>query len=829
MKAPGKNTMRNKDYKIDIEIYVVFILVIGISVFNAIYSSLNITKNQEMNSKIMAVDIPSLQALENMNLIVTRSEMYTTNWTYIVNSREDKEKLKTLQSVEYPALKNRILELMSEWKDSENTESTKNIFLDFEKLISYQKQIMSGLVKFDDYQDPMKKFSAEEIVESQIIPRTSQIVFRLNNVIANKKNQADVLHATMRASYRTLIWSVLGIALMVVMVILFAAFYLSNNMIVPLMKLKNHILQMGKGEVPNVAMSDKKNAVGLMTEAVRKLSDSIKGTANFAHNIGEGNFKMEFEPLGPNDELGNALIQMRKRLRQTNEELSNQSTLLQSSEEELKKSNTELKENSKLVEEQNDRLEQAREALSIKVKELELNSKYKSEFLANMSHELRTPLNSVLILAKLLTENKNGSLTEKEIEYARVIHKSGGDLLMLINDVLDLSKIEAGKIELRLSNESVQQMKDDMKSLFAEVANQKKIDFSIEVHSGVPEYIVTDKLRIEQVIKNLLSNAFKFTGAGGSVKLKIRSAERNTRFKNQNLALNRNVIEFSVTDSGIGIPPEQQQIIFEAFQQADGSINRKYGGTGLGLSISRMLVILLGGELQLVSEKDKGSTFFLFVPVKSPQTNLVDGDEKQNRNEKTVGGKVVNVNDQELIDKLTDTASNERQNDPKFTKASNQKEDYLREKDRVLQSTKSYSIRQNKLSQKMYEQLQNKRILIVDSEMRNIYALTGLLEQQGMSVVAAVDGKDALIKIEKHQYFDIVLLDCVIAEAGDAETIREIRKHKKLDTIPVIVQSSKEIPGEKEKWIQAGASDQITKQTNCEQLLSLMSVWLYKE
>ncbi len=827
MKSRAKNTMRNKDYKIDIEIYLVFILVIGISVFNAIYSSLNTTKNQEMNSKIMAVDIPSLQALENMNLIVTRSEMYTTNWTYIVNSREDKEKLKTLQTVEYPALKNRILDLMAEWKDSENTESTKSIFLDFEKLISYQKQIMAGLVKFDDYQDPMKKFSAEEIVESQIIPRTSQIVFRLNNVIANKKNQADILHATMRASYRTLIWSVLGIALMVVMVILFAAFYLSNNMIVPLMKLKNHILQMGKGEVPNVAMSAKKNAVGLMTEAVRKLSDSIKRTASFAHNIGEGNFKIEFEPLGPNDELGNALIQMRGRLRQTNEELSNQSTLLQASEEELKKSNTELKENSKLVEEQNERLEQAREALSIKVKELELNSKYKSEFLANMSHELRTPLNSVLILAKLLTENKNGSLTEKEIEYAKVIHKSGGDLLMLINDVLDLSKIEAGKIELRLTNESVKQMKDDMKSLFDEVANQKKIDFNIDVHADVPEFIVTDKLRIEQIIKNLLSNAFKFTGAGGYVKLKIKPAETHTQFKSRNLIRKNNVIEFSVTDSGIGIPLDQQQIIFEAFQQADGSINRKYGGTGLGLSISRMLVTLLGGELQLVSEKDKGSTFSLFVPLESSHADSADGDQKQNRNEKIQGGKI--ASDKEMIEKLTGNSSDNWRNDSNFTKAGNHKEDYLREKDLALQSTKSYAIRQNKLSQKMYEQLQNKSILIIDGEMRNIYALTGLLEQQGMNVVAAVDGRDALIKIGKHHHFDIVLLDCMIVETEGTETIREIRKQKKLEKVPIIVQSPKEVPAEKEKWIQAGASDQIIKQTNAEQLLSLMSVWLYKE
>jgi signal transduction histidine kinase/vacuolar-type H+-ATPase subunit F/Vma7 len=802
--------MRNRDYKIDFEIYVVFILAISISVFNAIYSSLNITKNQEMSNKIMAVDIPSLQALENMNLVVTRSEMYTTNWTYIASSRGDKEKLRTLQQTEYPALKNRIMELMSAWKDPENVKTTKDIFLDFEILLSYQKQIMEGLVKFDDYQDPMKKFAAEEIVESEVIPRTTQIIFKLNGVISNKKSQAEALHIDMRRSYRTLIWSVLGIAIMVVMVILFAAFYLSNNMIVPLMKLKNSILQMGKGEVPDVVMSDKKNAVGLMTEAVRKLSDSIKRTERFAHDIGEGNFKIEYEPLGPHDELGSALIQMRDRLSQTNEELSNQSLLLQSSEEELKKSNNELKENSRVVKEQNERLEQAREALSIKVKELELNSKYKSEFLANMSHELRTPLNSVLILAKLLAENKNNALSEKEIEYAKVIHKSGNDLLMLINDVLDLSKIEAGKIELRLANESVKQIKDDMKSLFEEVANQKKIDFSIEIHSGVPDNIVTDKLRIEQIIKNLLSNAFKFTGSGGSVKFKIKQADRTTQFKNQDLHTGKGVIEFSVSDSGIGIPLDQQQVIFEAFQQADGSINRKYGGTGLGLSISRMLVTLLGGELQLISEKDKGSTFFLFVPLESRQNNQVVNGDKENRGKEITQGSEWRGKSQKHYD---------------VERIENSREKYLYQRESIFRNIEAHTKAQNNLSQKMYALFRDKKILIIDDDMRNVYALTSLLEQHGVTVIAALDVKDAWTKIAKHKRFDMILIDSKIPE----NLIREIRSKEDFKSLPLIIQAPKIIQGEKEKWIQAGASDHTDKQVGGEELLSLMSVWLYKD
>ena len=291
-------------------------------------------------------------------------------------------------------------------------------------------------------------------------------------------------------------------------------------------------------------------------------------------------------------------------LLRTNEELSNQSRLLQASEEELKQGNIEMKIKARELEQKNEILEQAREAISIKAKELELNNRYKSEFLANMSHELRTPLNSVLILAKLLSENKDKNLTDKQAEYARVIHKSGNDLLLLINDILDLSKIEAGKIELMPEQTSIEQVKSDIRSLFTEVANEKEIDFEIENHSELPETIFTDRVRLEQIIKNLLANAFKFTPAKGKITLKIKRPDRVTLFSNPSLRGQKNIIEFSVTDTGIGIPAEKQALIFEAFQQADGSTSRKYGGTGLGLSISKMLVSMLGGEMQLISEQN---------------------------------------------------------------------------------------------------------------------------------------------------------------------------------------------------------------------------------
>src|SRR6185436_2785287 len=319
-----------------------------------------------------------------------------------------------------------------------------------------------------------------------------------------------------------------------------------------------------------------------------------------------------------------ALSAQKQDLRWANEELTNKSRLLElsqeeltSQQEELKQMNTELEMKAHLLQEQNFAIEEARQSLAFKAKQLEQSNKYKSAFLANMSHELRTPLNSVLILAKLLAENKTQNLTEKQIEHASVIFKSGNDLLMLINDILDLSKIEAGKIELHHEKFPVLDIGSDIQSLFKELANEKGIRFSVTISKDFPAELYSDKMRLSQVLKNLLSNAFKFTPKTGKVELSIGLAPKDAIFKNQRLYQTDKVVFFSVTDTGIGIPEDKQKIIFEAFQQADGSTSRKYGGTGLGLAISRELSVLLGGDLVLQSIEGSGSTFTIYLPHQS--------------------------------------------------------------------------------------------------------------------------------------------------------------------------------------------------------------------
>jgi HAMP domain-containing protein/signal transduction histidine kinase/CheY-like chemotaxis protein len=326
--------------------------------------------------------------------------------------------------------------------------------------------------------------------------------------------------------------------------------------------------------------------------------DQLTESIGIVLNTIEANMRTE-GLLKQSQSLAQQLQTRQQQLQQTNEELQEKARLLAQQNHEVERKNSEV--------------EQARQELEEKAKQLALTSKYKSEFLANMSHELRTPLNSLLILSDQLSKNADGNLSGKQTEFAKTIHSSGNDLLMLINDILDLSKIESGTVMVDANELRLDELRGYVSRTFNHVADAKNVGFHIHFDPRLPKSMFTDAKRLQQIIKNLLSNAFKFTHHG-KVTLSVDVVEKGWSSIHEELSRATEVLAFSVTDTGIGISPDKQQIIFEAFQQADGSTSRKYGGTGLGLAISRELARLLGGEIRLSSTPGVGSTFTLYLP-----------------------------------------------------------------------------------------------------------------------------------------------------------------------------------------------------------------------
>uniref|UniRef100_UPI002FF8E484 response regulator n=1 Tax=Nostoc sp. TaxID=1180 RepID=UPI002FF8E484 len=764
------------------------------------------------------------------------------------------------------------------------------------------------------------------------------------------------------------------------------------------------------------------------------------------------------------------LQQSNQRLEEQAHELQESQFLVKQSNEELQQLNEELEEKAELLEVQNrevgrknQEVERARQSLEEKAEQLALSSKYKSEFLANMSHELRTPLNSLLILARLLADNSLSNLTDKQVEYSRTIYSAGTDLLELINDILDLAKIESGTMSLDIEQIAFVDLQTSLKQTFRQIAQNKKLSFTVELDDKLPPTISNDSKRLQQVLKNLLANAFKFTEQGG-VKLQIGIATEAGEVDNP-------MIAFAVSDTGIGISVEKQKIVFEAFQQADGTTSRKYGGTGLGLSISRELAQLLGGRIELVSQPGQGSTFTLYLPRRhekndkntlttpppEPTTSIgtastikevpmvenrptivdtspsakvfptfandipddreiiqpgdrilliiedddkfarilldmareqgfktivslqskqglalaqqfkpnaimldihmpeMDGwtvldrlkhkpdtrhipvhilsvDERQQRGlqlgaitylqkpvspealtqvlteikgfiERQVKNLLIVEDDpvqaQSIIELIGNgdvqstavgtgkeallilrshhfdcmvldlglpdmsgfTLIEQIKLEPRLLKLpiivytgkelSRQEETQLRglaetiiiknvrSPERLLDETALFLHRvqanlpppKRQILEQLHQTdpvLANRKILIVDDDLRNIFALTSFLESYQMQVLFAENGRDGIEKLQANPDINIVLMDIMMPEMDGYETTRTIRQQQQFRSLPIIALTAKAMPGDREKCIEAGASDYITKPVDTEQLLSLLRVWLYR-
>ncbi len=733
------------------------------------------------------------------------------------------------------------------------------------------------------------------------------------------------------------------------------------------------------------------------------------------------------------------LSAQQEEMRVTNEELLNKTEELQASEEELivqqeelRSTNTELEEKASLLEEKNQAIEEARQALKLKMDQLETTGKYRSEFLANMSHELRTPLNSILVLARILKDNKTTNLSEDQIKYASVIFNAGNDLLTLINDILDLSKIESGKMTMNNEEVSVAGMVSDMEMLFAEVARNKKIHYTSFINN-VPKQIYTDKVRTQQVLKNLLSNAFKFTPEKGAIAINVIPGRT------------KDTVSFCIKDTGIGIPKDKQTAIFEAFQQADGSTSRKFGGTGLGLSISRELAALLGGTITMQSEPGEGSEFILTIPVKADDVQQNEAEvlpdveainikpqflktarrnaEANNREPLVIiveddknfagilqeyarshGFKPVMVNngahavetiEKELPDavildiklpgkdgwqilkelKLSEKTANipvhlmsagdveankiRREGAISFLKkpvdtgaldklfgdiiqqsgvnfkqvllAEDHKEqshalkemlenkgitvdqafdgqstlkmlndnnyqclildlslpdisgldllDQIKQDDRftslpviintameldktsvnrLMKYANAMVVKTNKSSSRLIDEvnlflnkissessqpqvnlsgrsktinrgkeaIKGKKVLVVDDDIRNIFALSSALETYDLVVETANDGEEAIEKLENTDDIDIVLMDIMMPRMDGYEATRHIRTKPKWSKLPIIALTAKAMSNDREKCIAAGANDYITKPVDMDRLISLIQLWL---
>ncbi|WP_159941519.1 MULTISPECIES: HAMP domain-containing protein [unclassified Nocardiopsis] len=532
--------------------------------------------------------------------------------------------------------------------------------------------------------------------------------------------------------------------------------------------------------------------------------------------------------------------QLTSQLRERSNELQRQQEELRGKNAELRQKATQLANQNRAIELQNQQIQRSRNALEERAHQLQVSSKYKSEFLANMSHELRTPLNSLLILARLLADNAEQNLTPKQVEFAQTIHKAGSDLLLLIDEILDLSKVEAGRAEVQPSEVSIAQLVDYVEATFRPVTGDQGLAFTVDVSPDIPGTLWTDEQRLQQILRNLLSNAVKFTPQG-EVRLIIEPAWALEDTDLEMFVENEEVIAFTVADTGIGIAEDKLQVIFEAFHQGDGGTSRRFGGTGLGLSISRNFARLLGGEIRVQSVPNQGSTFTLLLPVRLPEDageraedagslggvdSLPALGSGRSTDAETLGSSVLDdefsIPDEDFdaaVAALTDLSEEPLPTVPVLKVPEHPAPGGAEESEEAAEP-------EARTDPERRAVLSGQRVLIVDDDVRNVFALTSALEAQGLEVLYADNGHAGIAKLEANEDISLVLMDVMMPELDGNQTTQRIREMPQFADLPIISLTAKAMQGDRERSLAAGATDYVTKPVDLDHLLDVMRRWL---
>ncbi|WP_241911206.1 HAMP domain-containing protein [Streptomyces sp. DH-12] len=532
--------------------------------------------------------------------------------------------------------------------------------------------------------------------------------------------------------------------------------------------------------------------------------------------------------------------ELTEQLRERSAELEQRQKALQASNAELEEKAELLARQNRDIEVKNTEIEEARQVLEERAEQLAVSMRYKSEFLANMSHELRTPLNSLLILAKLLADNAEGNLSPKQVEFAETIHGAGSDLLQLINDILDLSKVEAGKMDVSPTRIALVQLVDYVEATFRPLTAEKGLDLSVRISPELPATLHTDEQRLLQVLRNLLSNAVKFTDSG-SVELVMRPARDDVpqAIREQLLEAgsltdpDADLIAFSVSDTGIGIAASKMRVIFEAFKQADGTTSRKYGGTGLGLSISREIAQLLGGEIHAQSEPGRGSTFTLYLPL-HPSELPPNGYQQPPMPALEAGDLVASaeLTAPEAGTPAEATSYRETQNGPAALFRRRRRVSLQQDQRPPAELEEWPAVEQEPQAARTPRRgirFGGQKVLIVDDDIRNVFALTSVLEQHGLSVLYAENGREGIEVLEQHDDVAVVLMDIMMPEMDGYATTTAIRRMPQFAGLPIIALTAKAMKGDREKAIESGASDYVTKPVDPDHLLTVMEQWMRGE